>query len=760
MSDLTSGTVTFLYTDIEGSTRLWEKHPKHMSAALTQHDQIWRDAVAGNDGQIFRVTGDGFCASFSQVQSAVAAAVTAQRALSSADWGSIERLRVRAIIHTGAAEVRSGDYVGGSLNIAGRLLSVCHGGQTLLSPSTADLVRQQLPSETEILALGRQRFRDISDALEIYQLSIAGLDNDFPPLSSVDATPHNLPEPLSSFIGREQELDDVRQLLHENRLVTLVGPGGTGKTRLSLKAADELKELFIDGVWLIELASINDPALVDQAVAAVLRIQEQPGRPILQSISTYLRRKQLLLLLDNCEHLVDASAKTAAALLQSCPDVRILASSREGLGIAGESVYPLHPLALPEDKETSEAIAEYEAVRLFLTRAEQVRPDFKLNDANAPFVARICRRLDGIPLAIELAAARMKHLTPKQIAARLDQSFRLLTGGSRAALPRQQTLRALIDWSYELLSPAERLLFQRLAVFHGGWTLAAAEEVCAQGTDDSSCLDPFDILDLNGSLVEKSMIELDLQSAEPRYKLLETMRQYGLEKLKETGEALLIRDNHLTYYSTMALEAELPILRRQEQEAIERLDADHDNIVAALEWASSGSLEPFLNFVVALNPYWSSVSYAAEARYWLDQVLSDVDLSSPTSSESKQLDRIGQALFYQGLMAFLQGDNTSAATALEQSYNTSLQSGNLFFAAQSLGLRSPALMHIGRLDDALASAQEALQIARQLGDDQHVALLKSHLDAQQFSSSGAKGRAMSIEQAEDYALSKIAAVGD
>ncbi|MDX1415512.1 MAG: adenylate/guanylate cyclase domain-containing protein [Candidatus Promineifilaceae bacterium] len=717
MPELSSGNTSFLYTDIQGSTRLWELYPQLMATVLDRHDQIWRAAVEGNKGHIFRVTGDGFCASFSHANSAVNAAAEAQRALSAVDWGPIERLQVRAILHTGIAEVRHGDYVGGSLNIAGRLLSVCHGGQTLLSPTTAELVRQELPAGTALLSLGRHRFRDIAEPITIYQLSITGLNNDFPPLSSLTTIPHNLPAQLTSFIGREKEKSEVMELLRDNRLVTLVGPGGTGKTRLSIEVAREIKESLADGVWLVELAAVNDPALVDHAVAATLDVQEQPGRAIRDSLSTYLRRKQILLILDNCEHLVDACARTAAALLGSSPGLRILASSRESLGIHGEAAYPLHPLALPEAGSRPENIAANDAVRLFLARAAQVRPDISLEAANAPAIARICRRLDGIPLAIELAAARIKHLSPEQIAARLDQSFRLLTGGSRAALPRQQTLRALIDWSYDLLSSAEQLLFRRLAVFYGGWTLEAAEAICAHGSAESSSLDPFEIMDLNGSLVEKSMVELDHKMREPRYRLLETMRQYGLEKLKEAGEALKIRDNHLAYYSAWAQEMELPILRSDDAAAVERLEADHDNMLAALEWASTGDSLLFINITAALGPYWSSVGAVTEARYWLDQSLAGIDVSGLDTGNLSYGKRIAQAFFFQGLTTFTQGQNESALAALDNALYVARLANDRFYEAQSLSLRSPALMNMGRMGEALATAKQGAAVARQLKDD-------------------------------------------
>lgn len=718
MPELPSGTVTFLYTDIEGSTRVWEQFPEQAPTTIARHDEIWRDVIARNRGHIFRITGDGFCASFDDPVSAVTVATAAQQALFQTEWGPIGQLKVRCILHTGVAQVHVGDYVGAALNLAGRLLSVCHGGQTLVSHATAELVRHQLPEEADLLDLGRHRFRDIPQPEQIYQLSIAGLPSGFPPLSSADAIPDNLPVQLTSYIGREKEKGEVSRLLQDNRLVTLVGPGGTGKTRLSLEVARVVKEAFEDGVWFVQLASISDPALVNQSVASVLGVPEHASRPLLESLAAYCRRKRLLLLLDNCEHLVEACARMAAGLLQAAPEVKLMASSREGLGIPGESVYPLHPMSLPNVSEPPEMIATYESVRLFVERAAAARPGFGLTGSNAGAVAQICCRLDGIPLAIELAAARIKHLSPEQIAGRLDQSFRLLTGGSRAALPRQQTLRALIDWSYDLLSEPECILFRRLSVFHGGWTMVAAEAVCSSGLDESTQLDPYDILDLTGLLVEKSMVEADLQDEVPRYRLLETMRQYGLEKLKAAGEAVVVRDQHLAYFGELAMEVGGPILTPEQLPWIHRVEAEHDNMLAALDWASGGdSPGYFIKLTAALGPFWSTIGRASEGINWLGQALAKGEPSLEVWGRGEEAASIVKAFFYYGLLAFNQGRYQTSLQAFEKTLQLARLTGDLTFEAMSLTLMSPEYAFLGQEEEAFALAREAAALARQTGDE-------------------------------------------
>ena len=487
MSELPTGTVIFLFTDIEGSTRLWEEHPDAMRLALERHDTLLTAAIETNNGRVFKTVGDAFCAVFSTATDALDAAIQVQLNLRNLQPSAVTSdlpLKVRLALHVGAAELRDADYFGPTVNRVARLLSVGHGGQILLSGAVQELVRDDLPPGVSLRDLGQHRLRDLQRAEHVYQVVHTELPADFPPLRSLNELPNNLPQQMTSFIGREKEIAEIRQMLATSRLVTLTGAGGTGKTRLSLQVAAEVMGEFPDGVWLVEFASLADPGLVPQTVATALSVREEPGRPIIQTLVDHLKAKTLLIVLDNCEHLLSASAQLTETLLRSCTHVRILASSREGLGIVGEHTYRVPSLTVPDPRQMLpiEKLSQYEAVKLFIDRALMVQPAFAVNNQNAPAVAHICHRLDGIPLAIELAAARVKAMSVEQISQRLNDRFRLLTGGSRTALPRQQTLRALIDWSYDLLSDKEKTLLRRLSVFAGGWTLEAAEKVCSDVT--------------------------------------------------------------------------------------------------------------------------------------------------------------------------------------------------------------------------------------------------------------------------------------
>src|SRR5512135_3542081 len=439
-----TGTVTFLFTDIEGSTRLWQDQPEAMALSHARHDAILREAIEAQHGYIFQIVGDAFSAAFPNAADGLRAALAAQRRLQAESWGATGPLKVRMGLHTGAAEISSDgtNYADGYTTIAStqRVMSVAHGGQVLLSQVTAELLKNNLPENVALRDLGEHRLKDLRTALRLYQLAAPDLPQEFPPVKSLNVLPNNLPAQLTSFIGREKEMAEAQAKLANARLLTLIGPGGTGKTRLALQIAAAQITNFADGVWLVELAAISDPALIIPAIAAVFDLREMPGLPQLDQLLDYLRAKELLLVLDNCEHLVEGSAQAAGQLLQACPTLKIIASSREALGIDGETVF-----RVPSLKEA-------EATRLFIERATKAEPRFQLTAENTPAVNQICLRLDGIPLAIELAAARVKLFTPQQIAQRLDHRFNLLTGGSRTALPRQQTLRALIDWSYHSLN--------------------------------------------------------------------------------------------------------------------------------------------------------------------------------------------------------------------------------------------------------------------------------------------------------------------
>ena len=578
-----TGTVTFLFTDIEGSTKLWEEYPEHMRNALARHNVLMQQAIGANDGVVFKTMGDAYCAAFASASAALTAALTAQIALQSEPWPDDVTLRARMALHTGTADERDGDYFGTPLNRVARLLSTGHGGQTLLSQPTYELTRDSIPTYGSLRDLGSHALRDLARPEQVYQLVHPDLPADFPPLKSLDNPnlPNNLPQQVTSFIGREKELASVQEALAKVRLLTLTGAGGSGKSRLALQATADLLETYPDGVWLVELAPLADPLLVAPTVANILGVKEEKDKPILMTLAEHLKVKKLLLLLDNCEHVLDTSAQLADQLIRSCPMVQILATSREGLGIAGETTYRVPSLSLPDPKQTqtAESLSQFEAVQLFIARALQTQPHFAVTNENAPALASICHRLDGIPLAIELAAARARSLSVEDINSKLDQRFRLLTGGSRTALPRQQTLRSLIDWSYDLLSAAEKALLCRLSVFSGGWTLQAAESVCSGGE-----LEEWETLDFLTSLCDKSLVVAEPSGTTMRYRMLETVRQYARDRLLEIGDGEVYRDRHLAFFLAFAEETEPQINGPQMGKILDQFEAELDNFRAALEW--------------------------------------------------------------------------------------------------------------------------------------------------------------------------------
>ncbi|HSG44870.1 MAG TPA: adenylate/guanylate cyclase domain-containing protein, partial [Anaerolineales bacterium] len=568
MPNLPSGTVTFLFTDIEGSTKLSQEHPDEMPALLARHNEILNQAIEAHNGYVFQIVGDSFSASFHSASDALNATMDAQLALQSETWNPAP-IKVRMGIHTGTAQLDADNQYSGYKILAStqRIMSAGHGGQILISSATHELVRDMLSKDSTLLDLGEKQLKDLLRPEHLYQLNISGLATTFPPLKTLDSYPTNLPTHLTSFIGRENEIAEVGQDLSEHRLVTLTGSGGTGKTRLSLQVAADMLDSFPKGVWFVELAPITDPELIPQTILTAIGIKEQEGKTPLDLLKEYLSEKRTLIVLDNCEHLISASARVVNELLRAAPKIKVLASSREALGVRGEASYPVPSLTLPNIKHLPaiEHLSQYEAVRLFIDRALLVNPSFEVDKDSAPFLAQICYRLDGIPLAIELAAARVKILSVEQISKRLDDRFRLLTGGARTALPRQQTLRALIDWSYDILGENEQLLLCRLSVFAGGWTLEAAEEVC-----DGDGIESFDVLDLLSQLVNKSLVVVAerSRSGETRYRMLETIRQYARDKLLEASDADSVREKHLAYFVQLAKQAE-PELYRQNQKSLQ-----------------------------------------------------------------------------------------------------------------------------------------------------------------------------------------------
>src|SRR5579883_1643794 len=625
-STLPTGTVTFLFTDVEGSTKLLERDPEAMGCNLDRHHDLLREAVEARGGVVFETAGDAVYAAFPRAADAVAAALEGQRALLTEPWPEPGPIRVRMGIHTGEVDVRpDGRYFGPPLFRVARLMATGYGAQVLLSAATVGHLRDVLPTGASLRDLGTHRLKDLSEPEQVSQLVHPGLPSEFPELRSLSARPNNLPLQATSFVGRERELARVHQLLDTSRLLTLTGAGGSGKTRLSIEVASGLLDRFPDGVWCVELAALAQPELVPQTVATAMGLREEPGQPILNTLLSALGTKHVLVVLDNCEHLIDVCARLADSILRSCPNVSLLATSREPLAVPGETTWRVPPLGVadPTHLPPIDQLTQFEAVRLFIDRAQAARPEFTVTEQNAPAVAEICYRLDGIPLALELAAARVKALSPAQIAERLDDRFRLLTGGSRTVLPRQQTLRALVDWSYELLSEPEKTLLRRVSVFAGGWTLEAAETVCA-----GDPIEDWEVLDLLTSLVEKSLVLADEQrDGSTRYRMLETIRQFGTEKLRAVREGDDVASAHLHYFTAFAYRCETGLFTVEQVDALRRLDADYGNLRGALSWAAAASdlrarsLGAYL--VTRLGYYWFIRTAYEESLAWFKYAGSD-----------------------------------------------------------------------------------------------------------------------------------------
>ncbi len=667
-SQFPKGTVTFLFTDIESSTKLWEKFPEAMKPALALHDSILNESVKSNRGQVIKTTGDGIHAVFVTAMDAINASIIAQRTFQTSEFfkNSKVSIKVRMGIHTGEAELREGDYYGPTLNRAARIMSVAFGEQILLSAVTAELVRELLPENTSLVDLGEHRLKNLSQLENIFQVKVSGLSSDFPPLYSLNETPTNLPTQLTSFIGRDKEMAEVKALLDSARLVTLTGSGGTGKTRLSLEIGAQELELFPNGVWLLELAPLTDPEQILPALAKILGLQELPNASLRTLVIDYLRNKRALIIMDNCEHLIEACASLADEILHHCADLKIVASSREALGISGEMAYP------------TPSLANTESIQLFVERACAVNSHFHLTDENKEFIAKVCSRLDGIPLAIELAAARTKLLSPKQIAVRLDDRFRLLVGGSRTALPRQQTLRALIDWSYDLLSDEEKSLLRTASVFVGGWTLEAIESV-------SENPDVFEYLE---QLVNKSLVTFEERESGMRFSMLETIRQYAREKLFDAQQVGRVRDRHFIYFNDLS-EKLWDAFRSLEISAWrDRAEEETENLRTALEW----SLENHVKDSIRLAANYCLVSdWYSNQRLGLTMVKSAIAKARslpPAESNAfkKQHDYLARALFAQGLIELSRGNLPLSKQSLQEAISISRANDNKLILGYSLGL--------------------------------------------------------------------------
>jgi predicted ATPase/class 3 adenylate cyclase len=704
-------TLTFLFTDIEGSTVLLRRVGESGYAqVLAAHQTLIRSALAAHDGRELNTMGDGFFAAFSSPRACVAAVLEMQQALTAYAWPGGEQVRVRMGVHTGEAAETPAGIVGLDVHRAARIAGVAHGGQVLLSETAAALVRDSLPAGVSLGNLGLHRLKDLSRPEQLFQLSTLGAACVFPPLRSLGnpALLHNLPTQLTPFIGRGRELAEVRRLVEAARLVTLTGAGGAGKTRLSLQVAADLVDSSADGVWLVELAAVMDEDAVPAAVCDALQIARQPGRPALDTLLDAFVCQDIVIVLDNCEHLIGACAKAADAMLRRCPRVRLLATSREPLGIAGEVIYRVPSLSLPPDDFDQGGLQACDGVALFADRAKAQGIDLTMDERTAGTVVSICRRLDGMPLAIELAAARLRSMSLQELGDRLDQRFRLLTGGSRTALPRQQTLQATVEWSYGLLAVAEQQLLRRLSVFPDSFDLAAAEATCAAG--DIAVLD---VAGLVGSLVDKNILLADRAGGVVRYRLLETIRQFANERLLETGadEAAAIALRHSRHFLAVAETAAPHLTGRAQGGWLTRLDADEPNLRRAANQAAADpdGLERALRFSFALRRYWL-VRFGHEVARTLLLPL----LARPAARSDPRL--FGAAL-ETAAAATIAVDLAKAIELGEQAALWARQHSDELLLIGATTVLCDAYFLAGDPEAGLRIGAESVERARRLGDD-------------------------------------------
>jgi predicted ATPase/class 3 adenylate cyclase len=750
---LPSGTVTFLFTDIEGSTMLAQEHRDTWESLRARHHAILQSEMDAHNGYVFQIIGDAFYVAFHNASDALSAALKSQKDLYSERWGE-GVIKVRMGIHTGNAEIQdSGEYQGYlTMSRVQRVMSVAYGGQILISNASSELIRGELPEGISLLDMKEHRLKGLLNPEHLWQAVSPNLPKDFPPLQSLNDIPNNLPNQLTSFIGREIEITELRQAVNDHHIVTLTGSGGTGKTRLSLQVAAEVIDSFPDGVWFLELASVSDPALVPNTLANLLGLREsaETKQTMSELICGYLQSRKVLLIFDNCEHLIESCARFADLLLRSCKQLKILASSREALGVAGELAWHVPSLSLPDinNLPALEQLSQFEAVRLFIDRAMLVQPHFRVTKDNAPAIAQICFRLDGIPLALELAAARTNVLAVDQITKRLDDRFRLLTGGARTALPRQQTLRAMIDWSYNLLAEEEQQLFRRLAVFIGGWRLEAAEGVCS-----GKGIESYLVLDLLSQLVKKSLVVMVEENGESRYHQLETIRQYGREKLFETAEAAQIRDLHLEYYILLAEQGFEELMGPNDLIWIEKLETENDNFRSALSWSlESPDIDPqkALQLSGALQDFWDTRGYTSEGFQWLSAALKKTP-EDPTSQRCRALHGAGllgirlsrhndAAIYLEGAIILARQLNIASMLIISLSDSTYLmedqaEAKERFQECLALSRAStkqynlPGLLAIWAIDfsdnahETIDNIKEAYEIAEKLGNARMRALI-------------------------------------
>jgi predicted ATPase/class 3 adenylate cyclase len=708
MSTLPAGTVTFFFSDIEGSTRLIQQLGDRYPEVLLAHHTIQREALAANGGYELRTEGDSFFIVFESALEACAGAAAVQKRLQEHAWPDGGQVRVRIGLHTGEATLVGNEYLGLDVHRAARVASAGHGGQVLVSETTRALVDHALPPGLTLKDLGTHRLKDLARPERLFQLTIEGLPSEFPPLKTLEATPNNLPTQLTSFVGRDDQVREAKQLLARSRLLTLTGPGGTGKTRLSLEIAAAVLDQFADGVYFVPLSAVHDPELVASAIAQALTISTTGSRRPIDVLLEHLREKQTLLVLDNFEQVLKA-APIATQLLEGSAGLRVLVSSRTVLRVSGEQEFPVPPLALPDVKALPglAALSQFESVRLFIERAVAVKPDFRATNENAPAIAGICERVDGLPLAIELAAARVKLFSPQALLSRLEKSLSALGSGARDAPARQQTLRGAILWSYDMLDPGARRLLARVSVFARGGNLEELEAVCGPAADVGG-----DVLESLDQLADQSLLRRLPDFDEPRFLMLQTIRDFATELLEESDEAQLIRDRHLEAFIALAERAQPHLFGPQRKEWLDRLEHDHDNFRAALEWAiSSGNAQKAMRLGGAFWRFWQMRGHLHEGQARLKEIL-----ALPTSGDFPK-ERLA-ALEAAGGLAYWQADMDAAQLCYDESLELTRKVGDKRAIANAIYNDAfPMLVNRTNLPRAKELLDEALPIFRELGDD-------------------------------------------
>ncbi|MDR7419329.1 MAG: adenylate/guanylate cyclase domain-containing protein [Armatimonadota bacterium] len=700
---LPGGTVTFLFTDIEGSTRLLQRLGSRYDRLLEEHRRLIRTAVEAEGGHEVSTEGDAFFVVFASAARAVAAAVAAQRALTDFAWPEDAIVRVRMGVHTGEGTPAAGDYVGLDVHRAARICAAAHGGQILVSHATRALVEANLPTGIILRSMGEHRLKDLLRPEHLFQVVAPGLPEEFPPLRTLDRAPNNLPTQLTSFVGRERELAEARRLLDRTRLLTLTGPGGTGKTRLALHLGVDVIDQFPDGVYFVPLAPVVDPSFVPSTVGRALGIQESGGESLFTRLVEFLSEKQLLLILDNFEQILDA-APFVSDLLKATSKVKVAVTSRAALRVYGEQEFPVPPLGLPDLKHlpSLDALSQYEAVALFIQRAVAAKPDFTVTNANAPAIAEITSRLDGLPLAIELAAARIKLLPPQAMLARLQHRLNLLSGGARDLPARQQTLRDAIAWSYDLLDEPGRRLMARVSVFVGGCTLEAAEAVCGPASELGR-----DVLEGLAALADHSLLRHQEVDGEPRFSMLETIREFAVERLEAGGEAPAIRRRHAATFLSLAEQGARRVFGEGANTWLDRLEREHDNLRAAITWAiEHGEAETALRFGAALWRFWQMRGHVQEGRERLNAILA--------MPGAQGLPAYAAAVEAAGGIAYWQGDFDGARSHYEQQLTLARARGDALGTAEALyNLSFPYVVPKSDLERGRALLHEALTIYEQ-----------------------------------------------